>query len=280
MRVFDPALREMAENGLEVLGPVPFQHYIETFKLQSARTWHYVSVDSLDRLSPELKDAGVMVFRLGSRVGVTGTHFGLAKYKHSWSDFFLDDKELLSRAEIQVFLPNVSARRLFSFQLLPKLTETSLVNLAVGSGLLQHALGLGEPHEQVVPATGQSTFTFKISPTSNLATPWEHINGQVEVDALFVGRRNGKECLFLVEAKAGNPNGTLAKHKLCYPIAALRTELPSYIDIIPIYLKTWPETDGQHFLIAECSSGNNSIVVISDLSPINVTHMVLYGFGS
>jgi hypothetical protein len=279
MRVFDPALRQMTEEGLDVFGPAPFQRYIERFSLPSARTWHYVSVDSLDRMSPELRDAGVMVFRLGRRTGIAGTHFGLAKFKNGWSDFFLDDQKLLSSAERKSFILGVPSRRLLSFQILPKLTETSLVNLAVGSGILQYALCMDDVKEHVVPATGQSTFSFYIFPTQGIETPWDHFHGQVEFDAIFSGMRNDKECLFLVEAKVGIPNGTLAKHKLCYPLAALQNQVPSYIDIVPIYLKTWPEIDGYHFLISECDFNRNGSIIVSDLNAIKVTHLVLHGFG-
>lgn len=279
MTIFEPALRAMVVGRLDTYGPVPFQRYIDENGISKARTWQYVSVDSVDRLSQDLRDARVMVFRLGKRPGVSGTHFGLARCAGGWDDYFLDDRQLISQTAPQAFLPSTSARRLFAFQLLPKLTETSLVNLAVGSGLLQHALGLSDSHEPVVPATGQSTFTFNIAPRPGLSKPWEHVNGQVEVDALFVGRRHGRECLFLVEAKVGPPTGTLAKHKLCYPLAALRTEVPAYIDIVPVYLKTWSERDGQHFLVTECAYEPCDPIVISAFDVRAVHHMVLRGFG-
>jgi hypothetical protein len=266
-------------SGLDTYGPIPFQAYIAQHHLPAARTWQYVSVDSLDRLSPDLREAMTMIFRLGSRSGVNGTHLGLAKCLNGWNDYFLDDRELIKQAAPDAYLPSASARRLFAFHLLPKLTETSLVNLAVGSGLLQYALRLSEGEEQVVPATGQSSFTFDIAPRLGMPIPWQHVQGQVEIDALFVGRRDEKECLFLVEAKSGSPTGTLAKHKLCYPLAALRGEVPEYIRIIPVYLKTWTENDGQHFLITECSSGDNIPIVITEFVPTRVHHLVLHGFG-
>jgi len=269
----------MFASGLDTYGPKPFQTYIRKHGLPAARTWQYVSVDSLDRLPRDLLEAETMIFRLGSRAGVTGTHFGLAKCSNGWDDYFLDDRQLIQQAEQEAYLPSISARRLFAFQLLPKLTETSLVNLAVGSGLLQHALGISDSHEQVVPATGQSTYTFAIAPKSGMSAPWQHINGQVEVDALFVGCRGGRESLFLVEAKSGFPAGTLAKHKLCYPLAALRTEVPEYITIVPVYLKTWSESDGQHFLVTECCIAAEGPIVISEFKPLKVNHKVLHGFG-
>jgi len=279
MAIFDAALQEMANASANTYGPIPFQTYLTTHGLRPSGTWQYVSVDSLARLAPELRSAGTMVFRLGSRSGASGTHFALAKYINGWSDFFLIDKDLAALSDPEVFLPRVSTRRMFAFQLLPRLTETSLVNLALGSGLLQHALGLKDTDEQIIPATGQSTFSFPIFPHQRAHEPWDHINGQVEIDALFIGQRNGKETLFLVEAKTGLPRESLAKHKLCYPLAALRKTVPNYIDIVPVYLKTWAETDGRHFLVVECSIETNAPVVISELTPSRTHHSVLHGFG-
>jgi hypothetical protein len=279
MNLFKPILYEMAARNLELIGPIHFQRYIEQHSISHAKTCQYISVDSIESLSPELRDAGIMVFRLGSRPGSQGTHFGLSKYTNGWDDFFVHDKKLILQARQEDFSPTVPLRNLLAFQLLPKITETSFVNLAVGSGLLQYALGIKDSNYQVVPATGQSTFTFKIKPKPVSSPPWEHINGQVEIDALFIGRRNGKDCLFVVEAKSGPPTGNLAKHKLCYPLAALRSKVPSDIEIIPIYLKTWSEEDGFHFLVAECTASKSSVIIISELATRSVHHLVLRGFG-
>lgn len=268
----------MDEKNAETYGPESFKFYIEKHSLPRSRTWQYVSIDSIDRLPQDLRDAGIMIFRLGSRSGISGTHFALARCNNGWEDYFLDDSQLIASVPQKIFLPYTSSRRLLAFQLLPKLTETSLVNLAIGSGLLQYALGINDCHENVVPATGQSTYSFEITPKPCLSEPWQHIKGQVEIDALFMAHREGKDCLFLVEAKSGKPTGTLAKHKLCYPLAALRSEVPNYINIVPVYLKTWPEADGQHFLISECCCNTSGTIVISDFNVSTVHEVVLQGF--
>lgn len=279
MAVFDCALRQMKREGACTFGPISFNRYLRDNGLAEKRTWQYVSVDSLDRLAPELRQAQTMVFRLGGRKGNSGTHFGLARCRDNWSDFFFQDNELLQQTEPEVYLPEVSVRTLFSFQLLPKLTETSLVNLAIGSGLLPYVLGLETGHGQLVPATGQSTFTFHIVPLPGLPTAWEHINGQVEIDALFFGRRAGRETLFLIEGKCGRPQSSIAKHKLAYPLAALRNSVPEYIDIVPVYVKTWGDSDGQHFLVVECACPKVTPVVIAELGAVAVWHLVLNGYG-
>jgi len=279
MRIFEPALMDMQSSGDDTYGPMPFRTYLATHNLESVRAEQYLSIDSLQKLAPELKSADTMVFRLGSRPGVIGTHFGLSRHEGSWGSFFLDDRELLKGVEIRDFAPRVPSRRLIAFQLLPKLTETSLVNLAVASGLLQEALKISDDHEQVIPATSQSTYTFDFFPHLPMDIPWQHFQGQVEIDALFYGHRNGRETLFLVEAKSGLPNGTLAKHKLCYPLAALRPSVPEEVDIVPVYLKTWMDSDGRHFLVVECTIDSSSQMVISQFRPVKASHLVLREFG-
>ena len=275
MKIFEPALGDMVASGMEFYGPTSFKKYLDEHGFEQAGAWQYVSVDSLDRLSEDLRDAGVMVFRLGSRPGVVGTHFGLAKYSRGWGDYFLIDKDLLSIATQEFFVPCIPIRQRLAFQLLPKLTETSLVNFAVGTGLLSRVLRIEDGCDLIIPATGHSSFTFTISPRPAMRQLWDHLKGQVEIDALFAGKRDGKDCLFLVEAKRGRPSGTLAKHKLCYPLAALLNEVPESMQVIPVYLKTWSERDGQHFLISECAYKNVNPVIISELEVLSVYHVVL-----
>jgi len=143
---------------------------------------------------------------------------------------------------------------------------------------MQYAIGLDDSGDFCVPATGQSTFSFNFKPRSDLPDVWHHENGQVEIDALFVGRRSGREQLFLVEAKTGRPNGSLAKHKLCYPLFALRSFVPDYIEIVPLYLKSWSENDGRHFLVTECAFPAGGLTSISSMEPVRVFHGVLHGF--
>ncbi len=278
MSVFEPALREMNRTGSAFYGPEPFQQYLNSNGFSKKNTWQMVSVDSISRLDKLLEKHHTMVFRLGRRASLAETHFGLARVSTDWADYFLIDEDLVSRCAPQSFLPNVPVRDLFPFQLMPKLTETSLVNLAIGSGLLHHALGIEWSGRTVVPATGQSTFDFRFRPRPGLAEPWDHLGGQVEIDAVFVAPRAGRETLFVVEAKSGPPNGTLAKHKLVYAMAALRGRVPRYIDIVPIYLKTWAEGGHRHFMVVECAQKTPEDLVVSELLPQTTRHMVLPGF--
>lgn len=165
---------------------------------------------------------------------------------------------------------------------MPALTETSYVNLALASGLLAHALRLDDAHKPIVPATCQSTFTFNVRPHPCTAASWTHRRGQVEVDALFVAKRGGKQHLFVVEAKVSPGLRSLAKHKLVYPILALQTSVPKYLPIVPVYLRIVPASDGIHFFVCECAwaPDDRGAPSISDLRLGRVERLVLPGFGA
>jgi len=112
---------------------------------------------------------------------------------------------------------------------LPSFTETSLVNLALASGLMAHALGIRKGDVGLAPATGQSTFSFKFRPREKIELTWPHLRGQVEIDSLFTARRNGKETVFIMESKAGREFDSLSNHKLVYPVLALPQKVPRYM---------------------------------------------------
>lgn len=250
--MFEAAIEELEKAGKLIGTPQSFQHYIKSNSLPKASTAPSISIDDFNSLNPALKSRGYMVFRLGSKEGGDSTtQFALAKFDRM-SDFFLFDKEIFANIEIQPFIPNVSVRSLFSYQLIPQLTETSLVNLAFASGLIQSALKIETNKEPIIPATGQSTFTFNVRPLTIAPDSWRHYKGQVEIDGLFIGMRDGREHIFVVEAKSNNSQ-SIAKHKLVYPLLAIAQSVPSYMSIVPLFIRTI-RTDRTSiiFKIAEC----------------------------
>jgi hypothetical protein len=279
--MFETALDLMGKEGAVTFGPMSFQKYAQASGLMTAKTAPAISVDSLKDLPVELRAAGAMVFRLGAADGERNTQFALARHVNGWGDYFLMDDVVFSRAEAEVFIPSVSMKELFAFQLLPALTETSYVNLALASGLLAHALRLDDERSAHVPATGQSTFSFQVRPHSAHDVSWHHRRGQVEMDAVFIAQRGGKPHLFLVEAKVSTSLQSLAKHKLAYPLLALRAAVPSYLPIVPVYVRAMAAEDGVHFCVCECrwDSGANLEQAIADLSPAHVKRLVLPGYG-
>lgn len=259
--------------------PQSFQDYVNANNLK-ANTAASISIDALKKLPKTLKDQNTMVLRLGSRSGSNQTYFSLVKTQNI-SDFFFDDELLFSQLKPELFLPNVSIRSLFAFQLLPKVTETSVVNLAIASGLMAEALNLEDDKTIVVPATGQSTFTFNFKPLANEDIVLEHINGQVEIDAVFVAKRDGKEHLFVIEAKHGDKFDSLAKHKLLYPSLSLLQKLPSSMPIVPVYLRSIKTEKGIDFYIAECPcivNQQDELYSLDTLSPCKVQALHLANY--
>lgn len=248
--IFHDLLQEMQAKEQRVSIPQGFQDYVNANNLK-AKTAASISIDSIKKLPKVLRDQNTMVLRLGSRPASNQTYFSLVK-TNDMKTFFFDDASLFSQLQPELFLPNVSIRSLFAFQLLPKVTETSVVNLAIASGLMAEALNLADDKTIVVPATGQSTFTFNFKPLANENVVLEHINGQVEIDAVFVAKRKVKEHLFVIEAKHGDKFDSLAKHKLLYPSLSLLQKLPSSMPIVPVYLRSIKTPNGIDFYIAEC----------------------------
>ena len=133
----------------------------------------------------------------------------------------------------------------------------------------------------VAPATGQTTFTFEVRPHSSLDVSWQHVNGQVEIDALFVSRLRGRETVFVVEAKVGSGKADLAKHKLVYPVLALAGSIPRYVDIVPVYLKIQPVDSGLWYRICSLHMPDPRLgpCAIDQLTPAEVKSFILPGFG-
>jgi hypothetical protein len=276
--MFEAALKEMEESGRPYWGPSSFQGYCMAQGLTAKKTADHISIDSQARLAPELKNAKCIVLRLGAPEGERNTHFGLSQCATGWDDYFLFDEEVFGTAVPEMFIPTVSYRHLFPFCLLPAFTETSLINLALASGLMAHALGLDEPSLPLATATGQSTHTFYFRPRIEARPPWLHSRGQVEIDSLFSARRGGQETVFLVESKASATIDSLAKHKLVYPLLAIRNQVPRYMDIVPVYLRAVESADGLHFYVAECRFADpedGGAPVLADLRTVSAKHFVL-----
>lgn len=236
MRIFEPALRQLRPGSWSVFGPTSFQQYLldNGFGNRRVDTASMISVDSFDRLAPELRDSGVMVLRLGKASDGPGTQFALVGTPGRLEDFFLVDQDVFTQTEAEVFAPQRNLRDLLPYYLLPKLTERCMVNLAFASGLMGYALGLDEPWPTSAPATGAGTFSFPVVPYPG-AVPLQLVDGQVEVDAIFVGRRGGQDVVFVVQSKMGPP-GSLAKHKLAYSVQAVRLGAGD-TPVTPVYLR-------------------------------------------
>lgn len=254
--IFRPAVSSLIEKDEGLYGPITFLDYLEKNNLSSKmNTPNYISIDSYEQLPPILKDNQIMALRLGSKNdSPTRTQFALVKTKNKLNDFFIFDSEIINRGKGYTFLPSVSLKKLYSYYILPKFSETSLVNLALASGVLPKALGISEKEDPLPPATGRSTFSFELYPHSDLKDKkLLHENGQVEIDAMFVEKREGVDTLFIIEAKSGDRLKSLAKHKIVYPILSVAKKVPIDMPIVPVYLKIFQEDKNIHFHIVECN---------------------------
>lgn len=249
MAIFDKALSLM--DGRAFLEPRPFKSYAAEAGFPNEKTVENISVQDIRGLAPELKKAGVMVFRLGNPLGTKGTHFALARHLGGWDDYFLQDEKIFEGRE--ACLANGSNEKLDIFRILPKSTETSLVNLAVASGILQTALDLDHTEIPLINATAQGTYSFEVFPHPNMDAAWNHVDGQVEIDGAFIARRGGVKTMFVVEAKVSDGLESLAKHKIAYPMLAIETMIPKGIPIVGVYLRVVRRISGFDFYVAECT---------------------------
>lgn len=273
--LFGPALKDLPDRS--VFGPVTFREYLAKHDLPSKDTASTISVDSLEKLPTELRDSDTMILRLGSPKGKRQTEFVLVRLSDGLEDFFLLNERVFLGSEVEPFLPTVSWRQLYSFQILNRLSEAALLNLALASGLMNRALELDDGTAIPAAATGQSTFTFHFRPHDLIDVELAHNAGQVEIDALFVARRGGRESLFVIEAKVGSKIKSIAKHKLFYPVLALSCQTPADMPIVPVYMHVTRADDGLHYHITECTclDVSSNPPSLADLRAISTKHLVL-----
>ncbi len=276
--LFFPALNWIEENNESIYGPVSFQDYLSKYNLKKTNTATHISVDSLEKLNPYIRNSGAMVFRLGAASNGTGTQFALIKHTASQlKDFFLIDEKVFTNRSGQIFKPDVDPAKLLPYKILTSLSESSLVNLGLSSGLIGKALGFSGGLITSVPATSKSTFTFEVKLHSEFEQVFLHNNGQVEIDALLVEKQNGQDTLFVFEAKHDDSHRSLAKHKLVYPILALADRVPAHIPIVPVYIKIKTSEIGWHYHIVECDfpDPRNGVRAINELQYKRDSHFIL-----
>ena len=212
-----------------------------------------------------------MVLRLGvsGTKGTVGTQFILVKAP--LNDFFIIPTTDLVP---ETYLPKVSIRDLFAYQVLPIFTESSLVNLSLASGLLSRALGLDDI-PILNPASGKSTFTFDFRTHKTVDKVFHHNKGQVEIDSIFLGKKSGKDYLFVIEAKVNKSN--LAKHKLIYPVLSIVPKLPEDIGIIPVFLNIKKTDNGFYYHVVECEMPDprQTVIAIDQLKVRRQTYLFL-----
>ena len=86
--------------------------------------------------------------------------------------------------------------------------------------------------------------------------------------------------LFIIEAKSDTTE-SLAKHKLVYPVLALRPVIRKNIRIAPVYMRVKRTDQEVHYHILECDwpdPRRNEPLGIDQLTPKQASHLVLSGF--
>ena len=262
--LFSKAIDQLNSENAEFSNPRVFQEYVSECGFSAKNTAQHISIQTYSQLDPQLRSEDLMVFRLGASSGEKGTRFALVKAKTGWSDYFLFDEEIFASCPEKSIEVDWKDDHLMSFSAIPKLTETSHVNLALVSGVFEEALKIETRIS--IPATGQGTYNFSVKPHNQLEAKWDHISGQVEIDSIFSGIRNGRRCLFILEAKSGRKLDSLAKHKLMYPILAIAPQVSAEYTIVPVYLRIKEDAGSIRFYVAECQApGNGSEIFINSL---------------
>jgi hypothetical protein len=249
----------------DIYGPKSFIKYLrDTGKDPNQyRTATQLSIDARRHLSRRLEERDTMVLRMGRATDGPGTQFVLVRVPGRLDDFFISEEEFDTN-DRQVFdytssgddtlSLGQSARDILEvYRSLPTFSETSLVNLALSTGILSQALGLDTEQIGTAPTTVASTFDFRFEPHPNHPIVVHHNGGQVEIDALILTRRQGERILLVIEAKSG-PRRKLAKHKLGYPTLAAEKSLSIDVDrIMPVYLRARSVNDAIRYSIYQCS---------------------------
>lgn len=250
---FEPLVSQMKEESSVISPVLNFAEYLKQHDLPNVGTAQAISIDSISDLDKLLRDNRIFVFRLGRSSSRGETAFCGVRYPNEEAlPIIIDERDFLN-TEIEGFIPRVSYATLHPFFLVPKLSETSVVNLGLASGLVPHALGI--EGEISIPATGKSTYTFEFRPLRGADTVLTHRDGQVEIDALFTGRRDGRDALFLLEAKKSKTLSSLSNHKLVYPYLAIKPLLPSYMPLVMVYLRVIVGPKEMIFYVNECDDG-------------------------
>lgn len=234
--MWNQAIETMKNDGQLSYGPKSFIEYCKENGLRNSGTANYISIDYFEKLHKELRDEKLMVFRLGSENKKAGTDFMLISYENPEEFFFFD--ELLFTGQATMYFPDPVVKNALSImKIFSNYSEMMLVSYLLSSGVLSDVLGFDKTQVYYTPLTGRNNYSFDFyaNDKSGLLI---HRNGQVEIDAVFSGFRNGKPVVVVAEAKVENGTyKTLAKHKLFYAYKSIQSVLEDEFEIIPIYLK-------------------------------------------
>jgi hypothetical protein len=262
---WDPALRSVQEAATGLYGPRSFTGYLREIGQDPSqyRTAAELSADTRQQLSNRLAEQETMVLSLGRATDGPGTQFALVHVPDHLDDFFIDERafrpderetlDYTAEGDDTLALGQEVQDMLEVYRSLPTFSETGFLNFALSTGLFSRALDLDAAQIGTAPTTVASSFDFEFEPHPDRPTILHHNDGQIEIDALVMTRRNGERVLLVIEAMCGGRRD-LAKHKLGYPALAAETSLSLDVDrVIPVYLRARPVKEGVRYSIYECS---------------------------
>ena len=245
------AIEQMKQGHKRTYGPESFIGYCDKHQLSKGLTANHISIDYFEKLPRQLKEENLMVIRLGSVDKKAGTDFMLIKYEEP-EDFFFFDKDHFNVPMTHFEADPAVKNALSIIKVFSNYSEMMLVSYLLSSGALSEVLNLDKTQIYYTPLTGRNNYTFDFYPFigSDLVT---HQNGQVEIDAVFTGYKDGKPVVVVAEAKVESSKyASLAKHKLFYAYKSIQSVLQGAFEIIPVYLKLGVKEDILTAKVAVC----------------------------
>lgn len=259
------ALESIKNNNKLFFGPKSFLEYCSENNLANSGTANHISIDYFEKLSKELRAEDFMVLRLGSTEKKMGTKFILVKYDEPDNFFFFDKK--IFDSPPKYFPVNQKVKNVLSImKLFDSYSEMMLMSYLLSSGALLDVLDLDKSDIFYTPLTGRNTYTFEYVINEKYGSVI-HENGQVEIDAVFTGFKNGLPVIVVAEAKVDNGKyNTLAKHKLFYAYKSIQSIIKDDFEIIPIYVKLKVEGSLLTAKIAVCKDNENNLSQFESVS--------------
>ncbi|WP_313690222.1 hypothetical protein [Halobellus marinus] len=227
------------------------------------RTAAELTADTRQQLSSRLAERETMVLSLGRATDGSGTQFALVHVPDHLDDFFIDERafrpderetvDYTAEGDDTLALGQEVQDMLEVYRSLPTFSETGFLNFALSTGLFPERSISTLHRSALLRRPSRPASISNSEPHPDRPTILHHNDGQIEIDALVMTRRNGERVLLVIEAMCGGRRN-LAKHKLGYPALAAETSLSLDVDrVIPVYLRARPVKEGVRYSIYECS---------------------------
>jgi hypothetical protein len=234
---------------------------IDTYEEYERKHGYLISQTSFHG-TPDPPSYSWYVLRLGQGC------FGMVECDDVKTEYFVHDENLFPGIG-EEYISSARVEDLFIFSLLEH-DEGTLIELGLATGIIQHGLGIDseEPIQSINP---RGSYKFHImNPHSQDSFLYD---GQVEIDSVFSGEVDSKNTLFVVEAKKGLPNSSLAKHKFVYPAIALasKEKIPRDYNVVPCYVKSWKNAQDNtiHYCIAKFNLPEDPRIGLVDISRVS-----------